>query len=93
MIKIYFQCRHVSFFRALCHSLAIEGICSRDGVRAVLAHQEAHSVVESLQVALCRGHLCFLDDVQGIRRAHTQRSGVTGCLKTAVWIHAVHQAI
>lgn len=72
------------------HSLAIEGVGSRDYVGAVLAHQEANPVIESLQVGLRRGHLCLLDDVQGVRGAHTQRGGVTGCLQTAVWIHTVH---
>lgn len=76
-----------------CHSLSIEGVGTRNDVGAVPAHQEVHSVIESPQVALCRGHLCLLDDVQGVRGAHTQRGGVTGCLQTAVWIHAVHQAI
>lgn len=75
------------------HLLSIKGVGTRDDVGAVPAHQEVHSFVESLQVALCRGHLCLLDDVQGVRRAHTQGGGVTGCLQTAVGIHAVHQAI
>lgn len=75
------------------HSPSVKGVGSGDDVGAVSAHQEVHPVVESLQVALCRGHLCLLDDVQGVRGANAQRGGVTGCLQTAVWIHAVHQAI
>lgn len=74
-------------------SLSIKGVDTGDDMSAVPAHQEAHSFVESLQFALSGGQLRFLDDVQGVWGAHAQGRGVTGCLQTAVWIHAVHEAI
>lgn len=75
------------------HSLAIEGIASGDDVGAVPAHQEAHSVVEGLEVAVHGRHLRLLDDIQGFWGADAQCGGVAGPLQTAVWVHAVHQAI
>lgn len=74
-------------------SLSIKGVDTGDDVGAVSAHQEMHSFVESLEFALSGGQLCLLDDVQGVWRAHAQGGGVTSCLQTAVWIHAVHKAI
>lgn len=74
-------------------SLSIKGVDAGDDVGAVPAHQETHSFVEGLEFALSGGQLCLLDDVQGVRGAHAQGGGVTGCLQTAVWIHAVHEAI
>lgn len=74
-------------------SLSIKGVDTRDDVGAVPAHQEVHSFVESLQFALSGGQLRLLDDVQGVWGAHAQGGGVAGYLQTAVWIHAVHEAI
>lgn len=74
-------------------SLSIKGVDTGDDVGAVSAHQEMHSLVESLEFALSGGQLCLLDNVQGVWGAHAQGGGVTGWLQTAVWIHAVHEAI
>ncbi|TNN68676.1 hypothetical protein EYF80_021085 [Liparis tanakae] len=78
--------------RSKCRAMAMPPLVTK----SKLEHRgadEVHPVIEGLQVALGRGHLCLLDDVQGVRGADAQRGGVTGCLQTAVWIHAVHQAI
>lgn len=83
----------VGWVQCVSHSLSVKGVGSGNDVGAVPAHQEVHPVIEGPQVGLCRRHLCLLDDVEGLRRTQTQGGGVTGCLQTAVWIHAVHQAI
>lgn len=62
------------------NSLSVERVGAGDDVRALPAHQEVNPVVERLQVALRGGHLRLLDDVQGVRGAHTQGGGVTGRL-------------
>lgn len=59
------------------HLHAIEGVGARDDVGAVPAHQEADTLVEGLQGAQSGRDLGFLDNIQWIRRAHTQRCGVT----------------
>ncbi len=59
------------------HLHAIEGVGARDDVGAVPAHQESDTLVEGLQGAQSGRDLGFLDNIQWIRRAHTQRRGVT----------------
>lgn len=75
--------------KASLHSPSLEGVGPRNDVCAVSTHQEAHALVEGVQVAWTRRHLCFLDDVQRIRRTHTQRCDVTRRLHAAVRVHAV----
>lgn len=75
------------------NSPAIKRVRPGDDVGAVSANQEVDALVEGLQSALARGDLGLLDDVQGVRRAHTQGRGVAGGLQTAVRVHAIHQTI
>lgn len=59
------------------HLHSIEGIGTRYNMGTVPTHQEVDALVEGLQGAQAGRDLGFLNDIQRIGRAHTERCCVT----------------